>query len=282
MRTKADILSFAFLADGWLEYDPWQYVYFFDNYNDCSVGLLGGQNGWSDFLSSPTVTDSEIYSGGGNALSATDTDNTYRFAKKAIDASVDVTDNTYYLSTTFKVMQQTNDYDDSALMALAGIDNSKPKMEFRIRPHDKSIVVTGFGSYYTPVSLYNVEVGKLYRAIVKIVPIVGNTTSVKIYAGVYEIVDGQLMDESDYVWQINGFTFTLTDGQKTYPYILSGVRSEELRSDDLLLSNSWYSIQQLVSGGLGDENWPFTNIDLNQDCMIDSSDLIEMADMWID
>ena len=128
-----------------------------------------------------------------------------------------VTVNTYYLSTTFTVTQAMNHEDDSVLLALAGVDNYQPKMEFRIRPNDGSIIATGWGGYHYSSIPFNAQVGKDYRAIVKISPIVGNSTTARIDAGVFEIIDRQLLDESGYSWQINNYTFTLTNDQATYP-----------------------------------------------------------------
>ncbi len=240
-----DLSDFAHLAAGWQLTNPDAGVILFEDYNAYDPGSLSGQGGWSDFLSAPSVTNTEIYPGGGNAIYATDTDTTYRFAKKAIPGSTDVTDETYYISTTFTVTQATNTDDDSILLALANSDNSQPKMEFRIRPHNGSIVVTGWGGYYSPAGLFNTQIGKNYRAIVKVSP--DSSTTARIDAGVYEIADNQLMDESSYSWQINNYTFTLTDGQTTYPYVLSGIRSNEVQSDDLLISSTWSAIQQVVS-----------------------------------
>ncbi len=244
-----DLTDFSYLASAWQQTDPASTVIFFENYNDYDPGSLSGQGDWSDFLSAPSITSTAIYPGGGNAIYATDTDNTYRFAKKAISGSTVVTDSTYYISTTFTVLQATNHDDDSILLALANSDNSLPKMEFRIRPHNGSIVVTGWGGYHSPAGIFNAEIGKDYRAIVKVSPIAGSDTTVRIDAGVYEIVNGQLLDESSYSWQINNYTFNLTDGENVYSYVLSGIRSNEVQGDDLLISSSWTAIQDAVKQG---------------------------------
>ena len=280
--TIFDLQEFSWFAQCWNASNPLVGVIFYDNYNDYAAGSLSGQGGWSDFLTAPSVTNAEIYPGGGNAIYATDTDNTYRFAKKAIDGSTNVTTDTYYLSTTFTVVQTPNADDDSILMALANSDNSQPKMEFRIRPRNGSIVVTGWGGYYQPSGLFTAEVGKVYRAVAKISPIAGSMTTARIDAGVYEIVNGQLMDESSYTWQINNYTFTLTSSQQTYPYVLSGIRSNEVRGDDLLISTSWQAIQQAVNNGPLPDTWDCQSVDFDPDLTIDISDLIFFVGKWLE
>ena len=277
---RTDAADFAALAAGWQTQNPTVGRILYDSYNTYAPGSLTGQGGWSDFLSAPSVTTSEIYPGGGNAIYAADADTTYRFAKKSIPNSTDVTANTYYLSTTFTVTQAANATDDSILMALASADNSLPKMEFRFRPKDGSIVVTGWGGYNTQTGAFSAQVGKLYRAVVKVSPIAGSSTTARIDAGVYEIVNGELMEEGDYAWQINNYTFALNNSQKTYPNVLCGIRSNEIRGDDLLVSSTWTAIQDAVSGQM-EGNWQHIQSDYNRDNVIDMDDLTHLIDHWL-
>ena len=279
--TIFDLQAFSWLAECWDASNPLVGVIFYDNYNDYAPGSLSGQGGWVDFLSAPSVTSDEIYPGGGNAIYASDADNTYRFARKAIDGSTNVTVNTYYISTTFTVTQAMDNNDDSILMALANSDNTKPKMEFRIRPLNGSIVVTGWDGYYQPSGLFTAQVGKDYRAVVKISPIAGSSTTARIDAGVYEIVNGMLKDESGYTWQISNYVFALKSGQQTYPYVLSGIRSNEVRGDDLLISTTWAPIMYIVNEDELPASWSCRDVDLWSDNQIDVSDLSVLAQTWL-
>ena len=156
----------------------------------------------------PVVTDEEITPGQGNCITHPAGGTNYGLRIKSLPASIDVTVSTVYISMLVRQSGDLSTAGGIIVLGLANTNTTGGKIEGRITPLTGEFQITGWGGYANFSGGVDNVPGKLYRAVMKIAPIAGETNKVMVDLGLFDVNDAPLPDESEVTYQFAQYTYT--------------------------------------------------------------------------
>ncbi len=272
--TTFDLVEFSWLAQCWDETISFDGEIEYDGFNYTSGESLNAQPGWSNF----------IHLGGNEVVITTDqaTENTladdgiYKMYIKALDTPMDTTGDVYYFSAKVTPVAEATSSGQIMLLGWANNNEAGQKLEVRYSNYGTgTITVTGDANYTSTTGVDAVP-GRSYLLVVKTSPIASYTDRISVDVGLFDIEDGGLGAESEYIYQEQNYTFQYPTLASQFSNLLFGHKSNVFKTDDLLFSTSWEAIQQVVNNGPACES-----LDFNPDGQIDIADLSIFTLKWL-
>ncbi len=273
--TSFDLLEFSWLAQCWNESNPLDVagVIDYDRFTYSPGQPLNAQAGWSNFVN---LGGDDVVITSNCATENTLTDELYRMYVKALDTPMDTNGDIYYISAKITPLVEATAGEQLFLLGWANNANLVgQKLEIRYTNYGSgTITVTGNGQYVFTQGA-DVIIGRPYLLVVKSTPVVSFEDRVIVDVGLFDINDGYLDAEEDYVFQVTGLLFQTESLTSQFSNLLWGHRSNIFQADDLLFTTSWQDIQQMV-------NWNCQTVDFEPDAQIDIADLSVFAQKWLE
>ena len=226
-----------------LEYEGFDYAAGADLHN---------QVGWGHLIThtrSPLITDKEIRPGHGHALTSFVTDGGYAVRMKPLAQPIDVTTTPVYITALMTTVGATlSDTETSVNLGLANNTDPGQRIECLFAATSHTILFGGYGGYNTN-SETSYSPGSLYRCVMKLTPIAGESNKVHLSAVWIDVTDGlTLGDESEYPYLVSNFVYDPGKHALARPFehMEIGFRGAELMADDLMICDSWADIQNPV------------------------------------
>lgn len=250
MRLKAVLVAGFLLVAGTVQAE----VLFYDGF-EYPVGQLEVNAQWNNVLFangiSPLVTDREILPGRGNCATGAQTGNGYSLRLHPFASPVDVTTQTVYISCLARQTVEGDHIENCVVLGLANVNTTGQKIEVRFYSHTNQITVTGHGTYVHFPTTY--ELGRVYRFVVKISPIAGETNKVMLDCGIADVTESPLPNEADMVYSVSQFEWNPAGGVMGSPFINVnfGMRGNVHLTDDLTVADSWADLQAEIIPSIG-------------------------------